>query len=258
MPHQHWLLLRGLGRESRHWNAFPQVLGETLGDATVHTLDLPGTGTEHRRSSPLTVAAIAEDVRRRWSHLSQAHPGRWGILGVSLGGMVAMEWAARHPLDFQQAVLVNSTAADLATPWERMRPRVLGELARAGRIQDPVERERIGLRVTTAMPLPLDEIATTWASWAREAPMRRRNVVRQLLAASAWRAPEAIPCPGLVLSGARDALADPEISMRIAARLRATHQQHPHGGHDLSLDDPHWVARAVAHWTSDLQRMRQP
>ncbi len=54
-----WLLLRGLGREKRHWGSFPEALERKLG-ARVLALDLPGFGTENARPSPATVLALDE------------------------------------------------------------------------------------------------------------------------------------------------------------------------------------------------------
>ena len=93
-----WLLLRGLGRSAAHFAAFPeqwrtQVCEE---NACVYVLDNPGVG-EDRRSSPCTVQEIADDV---WSRVQalRARDGRTGplnCLGVSLGGMLALELASR-------------------------------------------------------------------------------------------------------------------------------------------------------------------
>src|SRR5438552_440235 len=96
---ERWLLLRGLAREQRHWGRFrPELSARLPPGAEIHCLDLPGTGTEHLRGSPANIAAIAEDVRERW--LGLRGEGPWGLLAVSLGGMVAMEWCAAHPADF--------------------------------------------------------------------------------------------------------------------------------------------------------------
>ena len=91
-----WLLLRGLAREQRHWGRFPDALRSQLPDDQVFCLDLPGTGTEHQRKSPLEIAGIARDVRARFAGLRAQHPGPWRLLAVSLGGMVAMQWCADH------------------------------------------------------------------------------------------------------------------------------------------------------------------
>jgi hypothetical protein len=41
-------------------------------------------------------------------------------------------------------------------------------------------------------------------------------------------------------------LVHPAISERIARKLRLPLAEHPDGGHDLPVDDPHWVADQLA------------
>ena len=48
-----------------------------------------------------------------------------------MGGMVALDWAARHPADFDRVVVLNSSTANLAWPWERMRPGAALSVCRA-------------------------------------------------------------------------------------------------------------------------------
>src|SRR5262245_59550277 len=98
-----WLLLRGWARETRHWGAFPGELAAALG-ARVIAADLPGNGRLHGRRSPLSVARIADEVR-------EAVPRSESLclLGLSLGGMVAIEWALRHPAEIARCVLVNTS-----------------------------------------------------------------------------------------------------------------------------------------------------
>src|SRR4051794_2203226 len=106
--HMKWLLLRGLAREQRHWGRFPDVFAKTAG-VTTFCLDFPGTGTEHARPGPSSVRAIVEDLRQRWQALKGASDEPWGILGISLGGMVSMQWAADHPEDFARVVIANTS-----------------------------------------------------------------------------------------------------------------------------------------------------
>ncbi len=239
------LLLRGLAREQRHWNDFPQRLSASLGGCAVHALDLPGAGTEHHRDCPLSLSAMTDDVRARWLPLRDASPDPWAVVGISLGGMVTLQWLGDYPGDFSRAVVINTSAGDLALPWERMDLAVLPDLARAMVERDPVERERITLRMTTRVVRDHDSIARRWAEFRHDHPMRRRNVLRQIAAALRFRTPASVSVPLLVMIGARDPLANPICGKRIAARLGATLREHPAAGHDLPLDAPEWCAREI-------------
>jgi pimeloyl-ACP methyl ester carboxylesterase len=250
-----WLLLRGLAREQRHWGRFRAALEAGLPGARIHCLDLPGAGTEHSRKSPAAIRAIAEDLRSRW--LALPGEGPWGLCAVSLGGMVAMEWCGAHPADFDALVLVNTSAANLSVPWRRMRLRVLPQVLRALVEQDRAAREERILGITTRMRADLPALAREWAGYFAERPMSRWNVLRQLTAASRFRAPSALRPRTLVLSGAQDPFTDPGCPKRLAAHFGAELRVHPRAGHDLATDDPDWLAAEVARF-SESARWPEP
>jgi pimeloyl-[acyl-carrier protein] methyl ester esterase len=244
----HWLLLRGLAREQRHWGRFPSLLATSLegaGGAQVHCLDLPGTGTEHLRKSPMSIAGITEDLRKRWLELRAQNPGSWGLFAMSLGGMVAMDWTARHGDDFAAAVLVNTSAANLAMPWRRMRINVLPDILKALVSRDELQRNKRILKATAKLLVDPEPLAREWVAIQAHSPIARTTVLRQLFAASRFRAPESLPTPVLVIAGAQDPLCDPECPRRLALRFSAPLVVHPRAGHDLSIDDPEWLAAQV-------------
>lgn len=250
---KNWLLLRGLAREQRHWEDFPAILERTLPGTRVHRLDLPGAGTECARPASLSVPGMAEDVRRRWLALrerTEGGDGAWGLFGISLGGMVSIAWCAAHPEDFARLVVVNSSLSDLSPAWHRMS---LGSAANVVRIlstNDGVAREREVIAMTTRQCRDVEARAAKWATYQQDRPMQRLNVLRQIVAASRFRAPRAIPTPMLLLIGARDGLCNPACPRAIADRYGAPFRVHPDGGHDLSTDAPEWMAEQVRDWTN--------
>jgi pimeloyl-ACP methyl ester carboxylesterase len=246
-----WLFLRGLSREQRHWGAFVDVFRAAAPGARVHLLDLPGTGTELGRASPLTVRGIVADLRARHGALRAAHPGPWGLLAMSLGGMVAMDWCAAHPGDFARLVLANTSASDVGRPWDRMRPGALLTTVRVMLSRDPVERERRVLSMVTRRRTDLDAVAREWADIHATRPVTRATVLRQIGAALRFRAPPRLGLPVLVLSGAGDALASPACSRALAARFGARLEVHPEAGHELALDAPEWLAERIVAWSGE-------
>jgi pimeloyl-ACP methyl ester carboxylesterase len=240
-----WLLLRGLSREQRHWWTFPKELAQATGAKTL-CLDLPGFGTEHARVSPRTIALITADMRRRFES-ERGATERWGILGVSLGGMVALDWCARHPNDFARCVTIN-TSARPSWPFERFR--LAGLRALAGSfVADPVAKERVVLGITSnKRAQELDEIAKTHAEWAIERTPSRASLAAQLRAATLFQLPTALSTPLLVLASKTDRLVSHRCSERIATRLRGKLALHDRGGHDLPLDEPEWIWRQIAGW----------
>jgi pimeloyl-ACP methyl ester carboxylesterase len=245
-----WLLLRGLVREQRHWCDFPVLLEKSTGVKRVITLDLPGVGTEHQRRSPATIRGILTDVRDRFSALRGASPERdepWGLLGVSLGGMVTLAWCQTFGDDFSRAVVINTSASDAGHPLERFRPAGLKTIIASLRDRDLQRRERrtIDLTVNRA-DLDRDELARTWAAYALDAPISPTTMAAQLTAATRWRAPRAVSTPVLILASHGDRLVDPSCSWRIATHLGAPISIHPWAGHDLPRDDARWVLEQIA------------
>lgn len=240
-----WLLLRGLLRDARHWGDFPSVLQARLGGDAPLCLDHAGVGTQLGFPAPTTVAGMTEHLRARF--LAQRSGGEpWGLLGVSLGGMVALDWLHRHPGDFDRGVLVNTSAADVGLPWERLRYERARDLYRCS-VGTHEERERTILSMTTRLEgAALDALAGQWTRLAYERPVPPDVGARQVAAATRFRLPPRLSVPTLVMLGRGDRLVHPAISERIARRLRLPLAEHPDGGHDLPLDDPHWVAAQVA------------
>ncbi|MGO4331647.1 alpha/beta fold hydrolase [Cupriavidus sp. 2TAF22] len=247
-----WILLRGLTREARHWGALPAALRARCGITRLTLLDLPGNGTEAARRAPPSVAAMVEHMRASARRQALAPPYR--VLAMSLGAMVAAEWARRYPQEIGALVLVNTSMRPFGSVAQRLRPRNWAALAgMALRWQDGPYCERTIHRLTCNTRAALAADVAAWSAIRASAPVSRGNALRQLWAAARYRAAAAAPrCPTLVVSSAADRLVDPECSARLAAAWAVAHRRHAWAGHDLPHDDPAWLAATVAHW------MREP
>lgn len=236
MPPTRWLLLRGLVRQARHWGDFPNVL--VARGLSPLLLDLPGVGLERHRTSPASIAGIVDDLRARF--LPHAG-GPWGIYAQSLGGMIALDWAARYPQDFERVVVTNTSANDLSPRRHRLSDFGLRTILRAVRTRDPVARERLVLDLVSASERGRAH-AERFATYSVEAPLTYSVLVRQLYAAARSRSPAHAPVPVLFLASEGDRMVSPACSRALATRYGAPLHVHPTGGHDLPLDDPEWVA----------------
>lgn len=241
-------MLRGLAREQRHWGGFADVFGRKVAPTRIHYLDFPGVGTENHRPSPLSVDSMVADLRRRWLELTERYDGPWSLLGISLGGMACMHWCATYPVDFEHLVVVNSSTRDLSALHRRLNPKVMPKMVRAIFESDPLARERRVLDFTSRLCSNRDEVASRAAQLASERPVKRRTVIKQLVAAATFETPPRIEVPTLVLASARDDLADPMCAVKLARHFDAPLRIHPEAGHDLSLDAPDWISRQVALW----------
>lgn len=253
-----WVLLRGWTREARHWRGFPHELSSALAvDATssaeVICLDLPGAGTERHRPTPMSIREIALDVRERFMRQlngpGSERPNSTFLVGISMGGMVALEWANLFPKECTGLVLMNSSLASLSPPWHRLRP---GNLPKIGKLllsrnREGIEREILKL-TTRLRSSEIRLIAKDFAAIAQLSPVSKSTLFRQLTAASSFSPKDFPSPPSLVLSSNKDRLVDPRCSDVIAKALDSVHEVHPEAGHDLPLDDPAWVAQRIAAW----------
>jgi pimeloyl-ACP methyl ester carboxylesterase len=245
-------LLRGLGREAGHWHDFPEQLQRRLGlsEGAVVCLDLPGIGDQRTGRASWSVAAMADDIRERWLELVGGQSGHWGVLGISLGGMVALEWAARFPEDLATVAVINSSDRRSGLWFERLRLQVLPLMLRIALARRLERREELTFRLSTQM-LEGERRRTLLAERieiARERPVRAGVVGRQLIAAAFWTAPRALAQPLLVMLSEGDRMVNPRCSERLAANLGASLVRHPVAGHEIPLDDPEWVCDRLAEW----------
>jgi pimeloyl-ACP methyl ester carboxylesterase len=243
-----WVLLRGLTREARHWGGFPQQLGATFPGAPVICLDLPGNGKLTGQESLPSVEAMADYCHAEIDRLGIAKPCR--VLAMSLGAMVAVAWAQRHPGDLAAAVLINTSLRPLSPFYRRLQPSNYPRLLRllclpaGGR-----QIETAILEMTTRLQLNPAATIDEWLQWRHENPVSRRNALIQLLAAARYQAPRQRPLDRLLLlAGGADRLVDPQCSSALARAWDVPLQVHCEGGHDLPLDDEAWVVQRIQAW----------
>lgn len=224
--------------------------------ARVHFLDLPGIGEAVERRAPWRMAEIAEDLRERFLELRESGDvdasAPWAILGISLGGMIAMEWVKSHPTDFERAVIITSSAANLSPPWKRMLPSVGPNYIRAMFAKDAQETERRSLAITTNDLERRDELVAAYIEIGKTSPMPLKTINRQLTAAIRWRAPNHLPIPTLFLGTEADHMVHPTCTPALATHFDMPLRMHETAGHEIPHDDPFWLADQVADWMGHL------
>ena len=246
-----WVLLRGLVRQQKHWEQFPQRFAEAFPEARVHTLDLPGNGLLCDRPSPLTVREMMESARQQLQAKGIAGPVN--LLAISLGGMVAIEWMHRHRHEVDAAVIINSSMRDAGTLFDRLQPANYPAILKNLLLErDPLSREQLILDISSNLYPHKQELARKWSGYATTHPTRTRNALRQLLAAARYSAPKRRPHDRvLVLNSAHDRLVNPVCSERMAQRWNWPLRTHPRAGHDLPLDDGLWILEQIKQWQQE-------
>lgn len=230
-----WILLRGLARESRHWGDFPEQLSTALG-VEVFCPDTPGNGRLNGEASPLSISATLERVRREIGYRAPVN-----LLGLSMGGMIATEWARLYPQEVSALVLANSSFGNFSPPWKRLWPNAFLSLMGSLRLTTEQREVRVFDLIcerSEDRQARVDE----WVGYSLECPLSPSNFARQLAAAARFRAPDQTPVANtLVISGLGDRLVNPDCSAAIARRWGVELRAHPEAGHDLTHDAGEWV-----------------
>lgn len=249
---QNWLLLRGLSRESAHWGEFLPLLQAQFPTARISALDLPGTGTRYRETSPDEINAVMASVR--YQALTEGLLSQpLTIVGLSLGGMVAWEWMLKQPQEICAAVLINTSLANLSPFYQRLHwqsyPNFFKLLLQPNRFG----KELAIIRCVANRRDRDQQTALEWARIQTERPVKFSNTVRQLAAAARYRPGDEKPAvPVLLMSGRGDRLVAPACSNAIRTKWQLQMKTHPWAGHDLTLDDADWVVKHLKDWVAQL------
>ena len=197
------LLLCGIGSKRQGYYKQMPVLGESLRTLSVDYRDV---GDSDPSPGPYSIADVAEDV---YALMSAAGIGRASIVGISMGGFVALELALHHPEAVDRLVLCVTSAGGaehVSTSPEVMRLLMPGA--------DEEETGEGARRVCAAVAAPgwaerHPEALEEFVEIARHRPMSRDAYLRQLAACRAHDASDRldrITAPTLVLHGDVDPL----------------------------------------------------
>jgi 3-oxoadipate enol-lactonase len=190
------LLLHGLGSSGDDWALQATALAERY---RVVTVDLPGHHRSPRPHGWMSIGGMAAEVTRLLGALSL---DRVHVVGLSLGGCVALALAIRRPAQVQSLVLVN-TFAQLRPGGPRAALRGAGRLLLALAAPMPVLARYVARE---AFP-GADQAPLRQAAAARLAQNSRRSYLGCLAAVLAFdvrRQLGDIGCPTLVVAGDRD------------------------------------------------------
>ncbi len=233
------VLLHGWGLHAGIWEP---VLAPLSARFRLHLFDLPGHGhSAAMRDFTLDSACAA---------LAETAPAQAHWLGWSLGGMLALAFAARHPQRVRRLALAASnprftTAAD----WpQAMAPEVLEGFARAlGEDYAATLNRFLGL---VARGAPDNAVLRTLRQVMKTAPAPTVDGLRSgldiLRTADLRERLPALALPTLLLAGTRDTLVP-------VAALRTLAERHPHvqlreftqAGHAPFISHPQDFAAAL-------------
>ncbi len=246
---KNWVLLRGLAREQKHWGEFITLCHQYLPDYQFHCLDLPGCGENNHLQSPLSISAIRTTLQKQLQ--SKQITGPFGIIGLSLGAMVALDWLAEKETQAEAAVIINTSTNDFPFYW-RFRWTIIWPALRALLSTSIEQRERLILQLASRQHTYNKSIASNWLAIQQQHPVTRSTILRQLIAAIRFSAPVfSSPKQGLILCSDNDTMVSHQCSLQLAKQYQWPLQHHTDAGHDLPMDDPLWVIEQFKGWLQD-------
>ena len=239
------VLLRGLGRWSEHWLGVENLLAAE--GLRVISIDNRGFGKSKDvlLAKDQNVDQFADDVS---AVITKEAPSGAHIIGVSLGGMIAISLAALKPQLVKSLVIINSSVA--GSKCSRLKPKAVLALA-AVAIGSKKAYDRLAgvLLGATSSADKKTKLASSWSAIDARSKFTLGPVWSQLLAAKRFQGfseMAAIQCPVTVIKSEGDLFIDPANSDFIHKQIKgSTLIKHPTAGHELAFDDTEWFVKAV-------------
>jgi 3-oxoadipate enol-lactonase len=247
------ILVGGLGCDLRFWRKFQMSAVSQSHDVIV--FDNRGVGGSPQLTGPYTVAEMADDAAFLLSALGveRAH-----VVGASMGSMIALELAIRHPKVVRSLTVASGTAR--SDSWMRAK-QVLNQKLAALPAGESILRELMARMNLLWMfePSFFDKPEDV------EKVMAGTQQVKQSLMSYRWQSQalhdhdathglDSIRCPTLVMVGRRDILTPVRYAEVIAkaipgAELRVMGA----GGHLFMVEKPEVFGHCVLEFLEDVE-----
>jgi len=263
------VLVHGLGGSHLNWCLLAPRL---VAHGRVTAVDLAGFGLTHPNGRSTGVRANADMLVR---FLDTVIGGPAVLVGNSMGGMVSILAAARHPEAVTGLVLIDpSVPGGLGDPIDPLvagmfatyATPVLGPrlLARRRTVLTPRQAVQQTLDLCCVDPscVPADLLAASEALVTERAAVTgldsafltaARSLLRvNTLAPAYWRAMASITAPVMLIHGERDRLVPVRAARRVARRNPAWKLETlPDVGHVPQLEAPDAVAKLMVAWLEE-------
>jgi 3-oxoadipate enol-lactonase len=205
------VLSHALGLDGHMWDELAARLAKTM---TVLRYEHRGHGESALPPGPYTLDELTDDAARLIREWGRG-PVAW--VGLSLGGMVGQGLAIRHPELLRGAVLANTVArypAPAASMWAARIAAV--EQGGMAVVVDAVVERYLTVDYRAAHP---DEAAALRATLLRCDPAGYAACCHAVAGVDWLDRLASVRTPTLVIAGARDAGATPEMARAIAERI---------------------------------------
>ncbi len=245
------VLIRGLGSNADHW--YPQIpaFSSTF---RVISYDNRGIGRSERPETPFTISMMAEDTAGIMDAMGipKAH-----IMGLSMGGMVAQEFALRFPQKVHGLVLActHCGGEKAVAPSEEIRKLFSEFIATAS----PEAAQKAGKCLFAENTLSkAPEMVREYQAISARFPSEANILLQQWEAIKGhdtWGRLPRIKAPTLVITGAEDLLISPENSKILAERIpEAQLCIIPGGGHQFLVEQAQAANEAILTFLKGLSK----
>jgi pimeloyl-ACP methyl ester carboxylesterase len=206
-----------LGSRARLWGEFPRLLSERF---TVLAPDNRGVGGS-RGGDPFTLEGSADDAALV---LADAAFSASGVIGVSMGGLIACQLAVRHP-DSVQRLVVASCAARLTASHTRVLR--FFELAFTRLAPEEAAQALMAFAFASTFadryPGFVDQATRLWTLDPEDRPGALAQLAHLKTGWDLRLQLAGIACPTLVLAGELDPLAPAASTRELAAAIPEAH-----------------------------------
>ena len=238
------LLINGLGATLEMWTP----LIDELPGREVIAFDLPGVGQSGRPRWPLRVGGLARVVTELLDRLGLLEVD---VLGYSLGGVVAQEFARRSAARVRRLVLAATTPG---LPCLPPRPLAAALLMTPARYYDRRLAEWIVPVIAGGRTARDREVLRTGLAQRLMQPPTPMGYLHQLYSVWGWSGHLHLPrlrAPVLVLHGEEDPVV-PALNARYMAAMIHDAQLHliKRGGHLILFDEPQLAGRVITDFLS--------
>jgi len=217
------LFLHGIGGNRHSWDGQLELFSSRFKAAA---WDARGYGESEDYAGPLDFKVFSRDVLRvlDFFRVDKAH-----LVGLSMGGRIARNFALAHPERLKSLTLANTSPGFGALPPEKRR-----EFVEQRRTLDP-EAQAKRLLGPGAPPAAYERLLAGLRAVHRESYLKtvEASAVQDIAASL-----EEIRVPTLVLIGSRDPLYPPQIGKDMARRIPGAKLVELDCGHLSNLETP--------------------
>jgi pimeloyl-ACP methyl ester carboxylesterase len=233
------VLLHGFTSHARSWDAFAEAMTDRY---RVLALDQRGHGeSDWAPANSYGVADMADDLA---AFVGALNISGFSLLGLSMGGMVTIEYAGRRPKELARAVIVDIGPEIIRSGVERIRTGV-----QASDVFDSREAAFTQARAANPRPPEAHHRQRVYAglmrtedgkwTWRYDRALRAPNVLRPRDPDVAWTSCAMIEVPVQLIRGELSDILAPEVAQRMLQTIPdAKFSEVKDAGHSVPLDTP--------------------